>query len=104
MNLVLKDRTVALLWLSENYHERRFFGNLVPQWRKTLENLKPLQVHERKPKRVQRKRGYQDHGTLRPSERWTEKYDWSFTEEQNLIEEQREIIEDTAALLEGWLS
>jgi hypothetical protein len=104
MNLVLKDKYIALIWLSENYHERRFFGNLVPLMEKLLESWSPILESQREPVTVQRKRGYQDHGSLQPLERWTEKHDWSFTELQNFIEAERQTIKDTADFLEGWFS
>jgi hypothetical protein len=92
------------MWLAENYHERRFFGNVEGVIKKLLGSLRPCLSKDRRPKRVQRKRGYQDHGTLRPQERWRETHDWSLTEEQNRIEAERQAIEDTADFLKGWFS
>jgi hypothetical protein len=102
MNLVLKNRSLALMWLAENYHERRFYGNVKETIEKLLKSLRPIPIRNRVPKRVPRKRGYQDHGTLRPRECWRETHDYTFTELQNEIEEQRKTVEDTADLLEGW--
>jgi hypothetical protein len=39
--------------------------------------LKPKLFVPRKPKRVERHRGYRDHGTARPAHRWTEKNFWN---------------------------
>jgi hypothetical protein len=104
MNLVLKNKTLALIWITENYHERRFFGNVLKLLKQELESLTPIPTKRKVPKRNQRRRGYQDHGTLRPLDRWREKDDWSFTEEQNRIEEERQVLLDTTNLLEGWYS
>jgi hypothetical protein len=38
--------------------------------------LKPKLVVPRKPRKVERHRGYRDHGTARPAHRWTEKNFW----------------------------
>jgi hypothetical protein len=104
MNLVLKNKALALIWITENYHERRFFGNVLKLLKQELESLTPILTKRKVPKRNQRRRGYQDHGTLRPLDRWREKHDWMFTEEQNRIEEERQVLLDTTNLLEGWYS
>jgi hypothetical protein len=43
-----------------------------------------------RPRRVQRHRGYRDHGQLRPPHKWLPKTDFSLTEIQNKIELERE--------------
>jgi len=40
-------------------------------------------------RRTERHRGYRDHGTLRPAHRWLPKTDYSLTELQNQIEDER---------------
>lgn len=52
--------------------------------RRTYQKLRP-----RKARRTQRHRGYRDHGSARPPHRWKPKFDISFTEQQNRIEEER---------------
>jgi len=64
-----------------------FFGELGQ-----LETQAPLifkVVKKRNPKvnRPQRKRGYHDHGTLRPQHKWLPRSDWSLTDLQNYLEE-----------------
>jgi hypothetical protein len=53
--------------------------------RRFYQKLRP-----RKVRRTERHRGYRDHGTLRPADRWLPSFDWSYTELQNRIEEERE--------------
>jgi hypothetical protein len=103
MRLLLRDKTLAILWLAENFHERRFFGNALERMYLLLKDLRPCLVRERKPERVQRKRGYQDHGSLRPLHCWKETHAPEFTEEQNEIERLRKVNQDLTDLLEGWL-
>lgn len=93
-----------LLWLLETnrWHSRDFFGNVVRDFRKVLKTVHFNRKRTRVRKLV-RKRGYRDHGSLRPSEKWLEKYDCSLTELQLMIEQERQIKADTAALIEGWL-
>lgn len=100
---ILDSKSAAEGWLLDTnlWHTRDFFGNILPQWAKTLNRLSFRPV-SKKLKRPQRKRGYHDHGTLAPSHTWLPKSDWSLTEEQNEIEEKRTIFQDTLNFLKGW--
>lgn len=58
----------------------------------------------RKAKRTVRRRGYKDHGSRRlPHEQHEAKYDYSFTELQNQIEEERQSISDSKELFRGFI-
>jgi len=58
----------------------------------------------RKAKRKVRRRGYKDHGSRRlPHEQHEAKYDYSFTELQNQIEEERQSISDLKELFRGFI-
>lgn len=100
---ILSSQASAEGWLIENqmWHTRDFFGNILPLWVNTLKRLSFRRVNK-KLKRVQRKRGYHDHGTLAPSHTWLPTEDWSLTEEQNEIEQKRNIFQDTLRFLKGW--
>lgn len=100
---ILFNKVTAQGWLIENklWHTRDFFGNILPLWVKTLNRLSFRKVNK-KLKKVQRKRGYHDHGTLAPSHTWLPTEDWSLTEEQNEIEQKRNIFQDTLDFLKGW--
>lgn len=54
--------------------------------RVSLKYLRP-----RKPRRLIRHKGYRDHGTLRETHRWSERFDVSFNELQMQEEEKRQI-------------
>lgn len=57
----------------------------------------------RKPKKVVRRRGYNDQGSRRlPHEQHEPKYDYTFDEEQNRIEEERQALQDAIELARGW--
>jgi hypothetical protein len=104
LNFVLKDKNLFLIWYSENTSERAFFGNQLKRMLIILEELRPILRTPRKAKSTQRRRGYQDHGTLRPDSKWIERSDWSLTEEQNRIEQERQTLSDTSDFLEGWFT
>ena len=104
IDLILSNRAISEMYFSDLFSSRSLFGNLISAWKEILGTLKPLQEHPKKARRVQRKRGYQDHGTLRSSSKWRESHDWSFTEFQNELEYLRKESRDTAAFLEGWYS
>jgi hypothetical protein len=104
MDLVLSSKEYALNWISETVHYRAFKGNVLEHLRIICRTIVPKSDPSTKGKvvRGQRKRGYQDHGTLRPSDRWSPSTDFSLTEEQNRIEAERQSLEDTANFLRGW--
>lgn len=65
-----------------------------------------LEFNRKKPKRPQRHRGYRDHGSLADeSSIGMKEYrkDYSATEEQNYIEEQREALNDAEEFLFGFM-
>lgn len=103
--ILLRSKGEALLWLSETnlFHSRDFFGNFL---RKGVLALQSLKFVQRKTKVVkpQRKRGYHDHGSLRPSHCWIPTEDWSLTEQQNQIEKKRLSLKDTIKFLRGLIS
>jgi len=103
IQLTLRAKSIGLEILSMQYSERDFFGNLLPKIRKVCSKLTFLRKQQKRARRIIRRRGYRDHGTLRPESSWFETSDWSFTQEQNQIEEKRSLREDTLAILEGFL-
>lgn len=54
---------------------------------RVLNHLSLKYISHRPPKRAVRHKGYRDHGSLRPNDRWLENFDFSFTELQNLKEQ-----------------
>jgi hypothetical protein len=82
--------------------ERQLFGFLlrtIDLKRYHFQVLKP-----KKPKPTVRRRGYNDQGSRRlPHEQHFPKYDWSYTDEQNRIEEERRKRKDLEGLIEGFI-
>lgn len=75
---------------TKKYSDRKLFGTILQPDRveRVVTQARLRLVHSRRAKRKIRHRGYRDHGSLRPSDRWIETSDWSFTEAQ-LLEEQK---------------
>ena len=91
----------AIEILQSNFSERDFFGNFLPLVARLMSQLKFIFLKQRRNKRILRRRGYRDHGTLRPTSSRTPTQDWSLTEAQNQIEEARQTHEDTYQFLLG---
>lgn len=51
-------------------------------------------IFPRIPRRTIRRRGYNDHGSRRPDDKWLESYDSAFVEEQLILEQKRREYED----------
>jgi hypothetical protein len=79
-----------------------FFGNLVPLVKRILHLLRVNSLKPKRAKRTQRRRGYRDHGTLRPSHKPSASL-WNLNKEQKELERQRQEDEDTYQFLRGLL-
>lgn len=106
LELLLKGKGQALCFLLDTslWHSRDFFGNIVTpnNLKQSILSFRPKMQTRRRPKRVQRHRGYRDKGTLR---RDSDKHDlWYSTAEQLEIEEERESQAHTLKFLEGWIT
>lgn len=102
---ILSSEPVCLLYIEESAifkNTREFFGFILrnTDWSK----YRLYKVLPRKPKKVQRKLGYDDHGSRRPDHKWLPRSDWSLDQLQNEIEKRRETIKNIADLIEGGLS
>lgn len=71
------------LLLNEEISERTFFGNMLPNGIRIFNSLSVRRRKLRKPTKSVYRRGYKDHGSRRPNEKWLPSYDYSFTEEFN---------------------
>lgn len=90
IRLLLLSKEFAVLYLSRKLSERDFFGNWKRKMRVTLQELSLVLRGPSFAKRTTRRRGYRDHGTLRPHHRWLPDSDWSLREKQLQIESDRE--------------
>jgi hypothetical protein len=79
----------SIEFLQAKLSERDFFGNFIPRVKKLVRKLQVLFRRQRPARRIPRRRGYRDHGTLRPSHRWVENSDWSLREEMLAYEDYR---------------
>lgn len=100
----LQSKYHSILFVEESnlWHSRDFFGNFLVEGNKCLERLRFRRINTKViyPKR---KRGYDDHGSRVPDSKWLPKYDYSLTELQNSIEEERKTQEDSVAMMKGFL-
>ena len=101
--LYLSSKASTLEMIFLHFSERDFFGNLVPLLERVCAQL---EFTARKPGRVKRRvrrRGYNDHGSCKPYDKWTPSSDYSLTEMQNQIEQKRKLQEDNYQFLLGLL-
>jgi hypothetical protein len=86
VSLLCQSKTLALSALQRDHSERDFFGNSLVLLEKCAKKLRYLIRVPASPKNPVRRRGYRDHGTLRPETQWLPKSDYSLTELQNRLE------------------
>lgn len=92
--LVDPEVRLKFLYQTRRYSSHQVFGNLIFD---SIESLKFIKIKKKssKVKKPQRKRGYDDKGTLRSYDiwchRWTPSFDWSLTELQNEQEKIRNL-------------
>jgi len=89
-----------IMYFSRNYSERDFYGNFLPKVLKVLAGLKVSLWKPKRAREVVRRRGYRDKGSL-CSDSSRIKGDWSLTELQNQIEQERLIKEMTYQFFTG---
>lgn len=104
IEICLTRRAYCLNFLNETriWHSRDFFGNFTEEIMKRLNRLRFRRI-DTKVVHPERKRGYDDHGSRVEDSRWLPKSDWSLTDQQNAIEEQRKSQEDTLNFTLGFL-
>lgn len=97
-----KEKMLTFLYETNKYSSHEIFGNIIGI---SLQDLNKVKFSKRttKVRRTQRKRGYDDKGSLRPREKWLECFDWSFTELQNEKERNLNVHLKTIQYLENFL-
>jgi hypothetical protein len=104
-HMLLNSEPEMILYILESNvfrNERALFGFLSQPIR--FEDYFFYIFRPRKAKRTERRRGYKDHGSRRlPHQQHEAKYDYSFTEHQNWIEEERQKLSDLKELFRGFL-
>jgi hypothetical protein len=82
-----KENCEFFLYETKRYSSSEIFGNILGNdLRELNKTLKISRRRKRKPLKAVRRRGYKDHGTRRPSDRWLPTDDFSLTIEQNSLE------------------
>lgn len=104
LELFLWNCSYMILFLENStlWHTREFFGNFVIEVNIRLGKLR-FRKESNKVIYPKRKRGYHDHGSRVSDSKKLPKFDYTFTEEQNRIEEKRQSHEDTLDFLKGLL-
>lgn len=103
---LLKSKAIMLIFLQETslWHTRDFFGNiLAKQFKLDRFFRSKSECFRTKLKFKQRKRGYDDHGSRVEDHKKLPKYDWSLTELQIEIEEERQVSHDMDEFLLGFM-
>lgn len=112
MNALLDSKSAVLEYLlgTTSYHSREIFGNILDRTKmeKRIRSIRPQYKIKKRPKRVQRHRGYRDKGTLPPYDAKIRRRELSLdvwnTELQNKIEVERQTRLDMTEFLKGFLS
>jgi hypothetical protein len=99
---VLCSSKESMLEYLSNFHEREFFGNLLPSVRKTFTRLNFLTLKPNHCRRKIRHRGYRDHGSCRPQSRWLPNSDWSFDLLMNEIEQEKDFRSQVFLSIDRW--
>ena len=105
IEIVCSSKAEMLIWLTETslWHTRDFFGNWPKDIHGKLRRLLKISPLHRKVKRVQRKRGYDDHGSRVEDHRWLPKFDYTLTEKHRELEQRRQTAKDTFSFIQGML-
>lgn len=77
-----KENMLKYLCKTNRYDSNEFFGNIVGNDYKELRKVLRISRKVFKIKKTQRRRGYNDHSSRKPSEKWLPDSDLSFTEYQ----------------------
>jgi len=104
LQLFLQSKAETIIFLIETnlWHTRDFFGNFLKDIEKSIIKLRFSNIN-RKVKAIQRKRGYHDHGSLKPKDRWLPTFDYTLTQLQNEIELKRSSQEFSLQFIRGML-
>lgn len=107
---ILKSKPQMVLYLLETSYvaknPREIFGLLGKEGRQIVRSILVLWREPKIPTRRVRIRGYRDHGSLRPDHCWLADFSktWEAQMEQEEIEKQRKVHQDTADIIEGGTS
>jgi hypothetical protein len=103
LRAMLYSKVVCYEILSRTWSASDFFGNVLPKLLRIEKSFEAYlqEITPKKPRRLIRRRGYRDHGTLLPSHQWKPRKDWTLTELQNHLEEISKEYDDLYRLIVG---
>lgn len=78
-----KENMEKFLFETQRYTSNEIFGNFLGNDAQDLFLVLKAGIRKHNPRRTIRRRGYQDHGSREPDEKWLPRFDFSFTEYQN---------------------
>lgn len=78
-----KENMEKFLFETQRYTSNEIFGNFLGNDAQDLFLVLKVGIRKFNPRRTIRRRGYQDHGSRKPDEKWLPQSDFSFTEYQN---------------------
>lgn len=98
LNLLIDlDTRIPFLFKSKRYSSHEIFGNLIQEGIQAIRSIS-FRKKSLKVIKPQRKRGYDDKGTLRCfaiwNDKWKPSFDWSFTDIQNYLERKQTRLEN----------
>lgn len=97
-----KENSIAFLYETREFSSHEIFGNLFLAGLQALKGLRLVPIHL-KVKKPQRKRGYDDKGSLRSFDRWLPTEDYTLTEMQLEIDKTQDLHNRTLQFLEHYL-
>jgi hypothetical protein len=105
IRLLIQSKAHCLLFLQDTklWHTRDFFGNIFneKELKRALGSLAFQFKSVRRPRQIQRRRGYQDKGSWRAPHEHHSYYDGA--SDQLLVESKRSVCQDTLAFLQAFL-
>lgn len=93
LRILISSEENMLDYLS-TFSGRILFGTWMKRVENVLCNLKFRVITQKAAIKTVRRRGYKDHGSCRPQDRWLEDHDFSWTEMQNLKEHLQDLLEE----------
>lgn len=78
--LTSKEICQKYLYETNRYTGNEIFGNILNNDLRDLEKILKVKKRSTKIRKTQRRRGYNDHGSRKPSEKWLPSSDFTFTE------------------------
>jgi hypothetical protein len=103
VSLYLDYKMAALETTLSSQSDGDFFGNLLPLILQLASRVTCRLMGPKPARATVRRRGYQDHGSCKPKDKWLPTFDAELNELQEKIEKERKTYQDTQQFLLGLL-